>query len=164
MPTVPGVDFQFSKDEGVSKEEQLSASKRLRLSQLQPKSEFQECLDHCAASGDYTALMELLKTLGPSAISAEFHMLGPEGGGQLKQLMDMIHFFKFQLESRRDYEMVQAYLQVFIKIHGEAISKNDDLRMEAVAFLEVQKETWTRIENLLNQSLCLVNYIKSAAV
>ena len=60
--------------------------------------------------------MELLKTMGPSAISAEFHMLGPEGGGELKQLVDMIHFFKFQLESRRDYEMVQAYMQVFLKV------------------------------------------------
>ena len=50
--------------------------------------------------------MELLKTMGPSAISAEFHMLEPEGVGELKQLVDMIHFFKFQLESRRDCEMV----------------------------------------------------------
>ena len=33
-----------------------------------------------------------------------------------------------------------------------------------IALLQVQRETWTRIEDLLNQSLCLVNYIKSATV
>lgn len=60
--------------------------------------------------------MELLKGMGPSAISVEFHTLGPEGGGDVKQLVDMIHFFKFQLEGRRDYEMVQAYMQVFLKV------------------------------------------------
>ena len=57
-----------------------------------------------------TTLMELLKTMGQPVISSEFHMLGPEGKGELKQLVDIIHFFTFQLEIRRDYGTVEAYM------------------------------------------------------
>ncbi|XP_062509636.1 WD repeat-containing protein 36-like [Corticium candelabrum] len=166
LPTVPGLDFQFYKDtqSNTSTEEKVAASKQISLSQVRPKSNFEECLDSCSSSGDYSPLVAMLETMGPSAINTEIHMLGSEEGGDVKQLLSMIQFFKCQSVKRKDYEMVEAYLQVFLKIHGETIAKNADLRSEAKALLDLQKETWSRIQCLLNQSLCLASYIRSATV
>ena len=58
----------------------------------------------------------MLETMGPSAINTEIHMLGSEEGGDVKQLLSMIQFFKCQSVKRKDYEMVEAYLQVFLKV------------------------------------------------
>ena len=53
---------------------------------------------------------------------------------------------------------------ILLQTHGKAVSKNADLLKEATALLQVQQDTWTTIEDFLNQSLCIVNYSQSATV
>lgn len=46
--------------------------------------------------------------------------LAVEAGGTVELLAAMLEFFIFQLKTRRDYEVTQAYLNVFLKVDRAA--------------------------------------------
>jgi len=75
-----------------------------------------------------------------------------------------LHFFKDCLRCGRDYELVQSYIALFSKLHGKQIASEPTLRKLADEILEVEKSTWLRCQELINQSTCLVNYFKSATL
>eukprot|EP00118_Oscarella_pearsei_P001964 m.9053 g.9053 ORF g.9053 m.9053 type:complete len:131 (+) comp21044_c0_seq1:22-414(+) len=110
------------------------------------------------------SLVDLLKKMGSSAIAGELHSLGPDGGGDSDQLLRMMEFFKEQLQTGNNFEMLQSILHVFLKVHGEVIADNEDLTDSAKEVVEIQKETWTRIQDLLNRSSCLINYFQNATL
>ena len=61
--------------------------------------------------------MKLMKSMGPSAIDGEFRSLGPEGGGSLDQLVNFMKFLLDGLRKREDFELVEAYLGLFLKVN-----------------------------------------------
>ena len=62
--------------------------------------------------------MEKLKELGPSAIDAELRQLGPDAGGSVELLTDFLAMLNHRLHSNRDFELIQAYLGLFLKVRG----------------------------------------------
>jgi len=49
-------------------------------------------------------------------------------------------------------------------MHGDAIRSDDKLRKEGESLLETIQCTWSRSNELINQSMCLVKYFKSATI
>ena len=64
--------------------------------------------------------MDMLKSFSPSSVDAELRGLAVEAGGSVELLSAMLQFFTFQLKTRRDYEVTQAYLSVFLKVKRTA--------------------------------------------
>lgn len=64
--------------------------------------------------------MDMLKSFSPSTVDAELRGLAVEAGGTVELLAAMLEFFIFQLKTRRDYEVTQAYLNVFLKVDRAA--------------------------------------------
>ena len=62
------------------------------------------------------AAVEKLKGLGPSAIDAELRQLGPDAGGSVELLVGFLHMLNDRLETNRDFELMQAYLALFLKV------------------------------------------------
>lgn len=67
------------------------------------------------ADGDYTACLNHLKTLPPSTADLEIRSLQPE------ELIPFVNALVQRLRSRRDYELVQTWINVFLKCHSEAV-------------------------------------------
>ena len=61
-------------------------------------------------------LMSLLKTMTPVAVDSELRSLGPEGGGSVEQLAGFMRFLLERLRTRRDFELTEAYLGLFLKV------------------------------------------------
>ena len=61
-------------------------------------------------------LMELIKVLPPAAIDAEFHSLAPESGGSLEWLAQLLRFLLEMLKTNQDFELVQSYIGLFLKV------------------------------------------------
>jgi hypothetical protein len=57
-----------------------------------------------------------LKELGPSAIDAEFRFLAPGAGGDVVLVENMMEFLINQLELRKDFELIQGYMALFLKV------------------------------------------------
>lgn len=62
-------------------------------------------------------LLKFLKTLAPSELEAEFRMLSPDMGGSIDSLCQFMESFVLFLKSGKDYELVQGYVSLFLKVY-----------------------------------------------
>ena len=63
-----------------------------------------------------------LKSLGPAATDVEMRSLGPEGGGSDEMLGHMIQLLLDQLKTGKDFELIQAHMSLFLKVHTLRLS------------------------------------------
>uniref|UniRef100_A0A6Q2ZKN2 Uncharacterized protein n=1 Tax=Esox lucius TaxID=8010 RepID=A0A6Q2ZKN2_ESOLU len=104
----------------------------------------------------------MLKEMGPSAIDAELRGLAPDMGGDVFVLKGFLKMVASMLDSKRDFDLAQAYLALFLKLHLRLISQEPELMGEASRVSQELEKTWTSMQTLFNQSLCLLSYSKSA--
>ncbi|XP_015192182.2 WD repeat-containing protein 36 [Lepisosteus oculatus] len=159
LPTVPGLLPQFGAADSSSTEGQ---SKIVNFGVLAQKSDFYHQLEDALVSNDYTGAVSLLKGMGPSSIETELRGLAPDVGGSLDVMQSFLKMIISILDSKRDFDLAQAYLALFLKLHLRLISEEPvlmDLAREVSTRIE---ETWTNMQMLFNKSLCLLAYMKSA--
>lgn len=102
--------------------------------------------------GDYTAAMAHLQGMGPSAVDVEIRTL-PQAA--LSVLLDM---FQFQLDSRRGFELVEAYLDLTIQIHTAGIAADEDLVLKAQSVGQAHKRGWEQLEDAMQYNMCLLGH------
>jgi len=61
-------------------------------------------------------VVAFLKEMGPSAIDAELQSLAPEGGGSIELMGDFLIFINEMLKTNKNFELIQAYLGLFLKV------------------------------------------------
>lgn len=54
--------------------------------------------------------------MGPSAIDTELRSLAPDMGGDVDALMAFLRLVSSMLDSRKDFDLAQAYLALFLKV------------------------------------------------
>ncbi|XP_030844330.1 WD repeat-containing protein 36 [Strongylocentrotus purpuratus] len=162
LPTVAGLTPKFiaSSDEQTDK----PSSHVLNLSNMEMKSDLCVLLEKGASPEHYDAVLKFLKTMSPSRIDMEFRSLDPVGGGSVLAMRQFISFLHHSLTTGRDYELIQAYLALFLKLHGAMIARESDLAEELSSLAQIQESSWLRIQRHFDQSLCLVKYLKSAKI
>merc|ERR1712150_74120 len=109
-------------------------------------------------------VIETLKKLSPSETDVELRLIGPDGGGDIEMLIQFLKVLIDSTKAGKDFELIQSYISLFLKLHGDIISTNDDLKEVCQELLQVISDNWLHCQELLNQSICLVNYFKSATV
>ena len=62
------------------------------------------------------ALMDMLKGMSPSSVDMELRTLSPDAGGSLQAMETFMKFLLSQLKSSRNFELVEAYLGLFLKV------------------------------------------------
>ncbi|MGH0163937.1 UNVERIFIED_CONTAM: hypothetical protein FKN15_046033 [Acipenser sinensis] len=112
IPTLPGLVPRFAVSEGQNAEEQ---SKIVNLGVLAQKSDFYMQLEDALVSNNYSSTVRLLKEMGPSRIETELRSLAPEGGASLDVMQSFIRMIGSILDSKRDFDLAQAYLALFLK-------------------------------------------------
>ncbi|KAK2518093.1 Wdr36 [Columba livia] len=158
IPTVPGLIPRYS----VPEEEKDTQSKVVNLGVLSQKSDFYIHLEEALSTNEYTAPLNLLKSFGPSNIEIELRGLAPEGGGSMEVMQSFLRMIGMMLKKKYNFELAQAYLALFIKLHLKILSSEPNL-LEEVSRLSTQiEETWIHLQTLFNQSLCVLTYMKSA--
>ncbi len=50
------------------------------------------------------------------------------------------------------------------QLHGDLIASDQALSEAATNLQDIQREAWLHLQTLFNQSMCLVNYLRSAAL
>ncbi|XP_064385749.1 WD repeat-containing protein 36-like isoform X4 [Halichondria panicea] len=167
LPTLPGLQPKFlPSEEGsdIPVTEVGGGSKILNLGELNPLSEFQKCLQQCAGSNQYAPLMDLMKELPPASIDAEFRSLAPESGGSVEWVEHLMTFLLETVRTNRDFELVQSYIGLFLKLHSSLIRESPDLLTLTEKLLSEHKQAWTSLQHDLNMSACLLAYCKSAVI
>ena len=65
-----------------------------------------------------------------------------------------------RLRSHRDFEAVQAFQNVFLRIHGDVLAENPEVREELEGLMEVQKKESERVMELLASSLGTLGFVR----
>lgn len=158
LPTTTGLDPHFVK---LDDKENMVPSKITSFEHFQ-LSAFAKLLNSCAESNSYGPVFERLKELGPSSVDFEIRGLSPEAGGSSETLLNFLKAIGSALKTRRDFELIQSYLGLFLKVHADVMASEDAFREELILIAEAQHSSWKELETAFNQSLCIVNYLRSA--
>lgn len=65
-----------------------------------------------------------------------------------------------RLQSRRDFEAVQTYQNIFLRIHGEVLVANPELLQTMERLLSVQKVESERVLDLVTSSLGTLDFVR----
>lgn len=159
LPTVPTLrDFEFDLSKVITATD--GASKILDLSAMQSLSAFGKALDKCSEH-NYASAFSMLKEMGPAAIDIEVNSLSPEGGGSVDLMLKFLNMINDVLGSNKDFELAQAYLALFLKVHGDTVSKTEELKSFITSLQLSQQKGWMSLQNKLQYNLCVVNTLKT---
>ena len=144
------------------------------MARLRGLSRFGELLIECSTSGDYSSVFVSLKDMGPSAVDVELRCLEipisitDDLDTERKEKPILLKYFlqaiSFQLDKKTDYELVQAFLSLFLKIHSETIMKDADLVTECSDLYHKLILSWESLDDTMKKSLCIINYLRSAVI
>jgi len=100
-----------------------------------------------------------LKTLSPSAADLEIRSLNPvEESNELVAFVDAL---TSRLAQKRDYELVQAWMNVFLRLHSDAISHDAELMKALMIWREEQQKEARKLGNLIGYCSGLVGFLRS---
>ncbi|RKF72731.1 U3 small nucleolar RNA-associated protein 21-like protein [Golovinomyces cichoracearum] len=106
---------EANKDDG--NQSILDKSRIMRLSHLTAEGKFTSSLRAGLRTGDYTIFIDHLKTLSPSAADLELRSLDP-----CEEFVPFVTALTHRLRERLDYELVQAWMSVFLRLHSDSIN------------------------------------------
>lgn len=66
------------------------------------------------------------------------------------------------LATGRDFEAIQAYIAIFMKIHGDLAIQSDSLTEEMEQLLTIQKAAAAKFGDLVHYTLSVINVIRGA--
>lgn len=100
-------------------------------------------------------LFTLLKNLSPPAVELELRLLIT-----LRLQSSFIQALTRRLHSHMDFEMVQTLLAVFLRLHGESMVENNELREGLEALLQLMKSENSRLRSLVMKNLGMLSFIR----
>ncbi|CAG8562427.1 22829_t:CDS:10, partial [Racocetra persica] len=152
LPTLPGVDPKFVPSIALNESEEekkQKGGKTLSLNDIKIETEFLKILKRNHSTGEYTEFFNYAKTLNPSAIDFELRTLSLDNN--FEDLTFFLDAIKSRLKSKKDFELVQAYLNHFLKIYGDIITSNyESLGSHLESILNEHRKEWNRIDELLH--------------
>ncbi|CAA6672103.1 unnamed protein product [Spirodela intermedia] len=133
-------------------------------------SQFLQLLQSCAEAGNHVAFTDYLKGLSPSTLDVELRMLQiiddediqrPEERTELHAIALLLDYFIDEISCKNNFEFIQAVIRLFLKIHGETVRRHAALQAKAKTLLELQSAVWRRIDNMFQNTRCLVTFLSN---
>ncbi|KAI0320117.1 Utp21-domain-containing protein [Amylostereum chailletii] len=153
LPTLPGVEQRFATEE--KKNVSQKATRRLDKIAAESESVFLKNLAEESEDGNYEAFFTFAKALSPAAVDLELRSL---------VTLDMMQLFlnalTQRLQSHRDFEAVQTYLNVFLRMHGDVLVENPEVRGDLEKLLRLQKRESGRVLELIASSLGTLAFVR----
>ena len=128
----------------IQEDSAITAVERSRVNALQKhgtQSAFTKLLHSASVANEH--FIDHLKSLSPANADVEIRSLNPVGSNNEFALF--ITSMISRLRQRRDYELIQAWMSVFLKIHGEAL-------VEYPLVIEALKE-WQLVQEIESKRL-----------
>lgn len=135
--------------------ERSRISKMDRVSAINP---FTAALHQSTSTKDFTPFISYLSDLSPSVADVEIRSLNPT------EFVPFVQALIFGLQERKGYELMQAWMAVFLRIHGEIINGEAhiaNLREILEAWREEQTREGKRLGHLVGFCDGVVGFLRS---
>ncbi len=146
---------EASETNGQNQNTLAERSRITKMDRAATASQFTTALQATRQTNDYPLFIEHLKSLSPSSADIEIRSLNPE------ELVPFVSALTYQLRSKRDYELVQAWMAVFLRMHGDAVPGNAGLRQALVEWREWQGREGKRLGDLVGFCGGVVGFLRS---
>lgn len=121
-------------------------------------------------SGDFEAFIEYLKSLTPAKADLEIRSLNPRVHDGHSELSTFITALTSRLALKKDFELVNAWMAVFLKIHadtvvrcsGQPADEYSSLREALVLWSKQQEQESKRLSGLVGYSRGVAGFLRSA--
>lgn len=127
LPSLPGTPVSHGNAGSGSSAEDMAAE-RSRVSKIQRSSDsntvespFTALLRTGHLSGDFEPFVEHMKCLPPTKVDLEIRSLNPQGQDGHSELSDFVTAMTSRLRLRKDFELVNAWMAVFLRIHSDIV-------------------------------------------
>ncbi|KAK3710869.1 rRNA-processing protein utp21 [Vermiconidia calcicola] len=136
-------------------------SRVLKLTKEGGQSTFTSLL-HAASSttDDFSPFLIHLKSLSPAAADIEIRSLRPSSS----EMLTFVHAITWLLHERRDFELGQAWMAVFWRIHGDVIVGDEGLRVAVQEWRDAMEGEKRRVMGLVGYCSGVVGYLRAARV
>ena len=131
-----------------------------------PSSALLRLIAQGQAAGDYSAAAAYLRATGPSALDGELCALALSSPdpAQLRPedeaaLASVLAFLQAEAASSRSFELVQAFLAVFLRLHGESVAACPALQRAAACVRDALKASWGRLDGLFQETRCTLGFL-----
>ena len=101
------------------------------------------------------AFFTFAKSLSPAATDLEIRSLAT-----LWDLSLFLRALSQRLKSRRDFEAVQTFLNLFLRVHGELLVSNPELRTDLEALLSLQRQESSRLLDSIASCLGTLAFVR----
>ena len=95
------------------------------------------------------------KALSPAAVDLELRSLV-----SLDSMQMFLRALAHRLRSHRDFEAVQTFMNVFLRIHGDVLASNAELQQDLETLAEAQRKESERLLELLASSLGTLGFVR----
>jgi len=129
---------------------------KLNPAAIEPTNTFTSTLLTAAHTSDYTPFLHHLKSQPPSAADIAIRSLNPD------ELTPFIKSLIFRLRQKRDYELVQTWMAVFLRVHGDVVAGDEGLRGVLREWRDVQGVEGRRLNELVGFCRGVVGFLRSA--
>jgi U3 small nucleolar RNA-associated protein 21 len=131
-----------------------------RSSAATSTNQFTRFLAQAEQTSEYTSLLTYLSSLPPSAADIAIRTL--DTTEPYTELRTFIQALTARLRERRDYELVQAWMSVFLRLHGDVVVREAELVGELRKWQEEAKHERERVGGLVGYSVGVVGWVRSA--
>lgn len=123
------------------------------------QSEFSRHLANASESGVYDDLVSYLSTLPPSAADLAIRSLETPPS---HEFLTFIQALTARLRQKRDYELIQAWMAVFLRLHGEDITSDEEVVEALKEWREEAGRERARLGSLGSYCVGVVGFLRSA--
>ena len=141
---------------------------RSRIAKLTPReggaqqSRFSSLLHSASESEEaFAPFLDHLKSLNPAAADIEIRSLRPGDSGEM---LTFVRSLAWLLGQRRDFELGQAWMAVFLRVHGDFVMEDEELREEVNVWAKALEEERRRVQRLAGYVRGVVGYLRAAGV
>lgn len=103
-----------------------------------------------------------LKSLPPSAVDFEIRSLSTADEARDAHLF--LAMLTEQLGTCRNYELLQSFINVFLRAHGDALAQRGRFAAALVRLAEAQNAAWARLQDMIDEDICLVDFARNAPI
>ncbi|KAI0372915.1 Utp21-domain-containing protein [Pilatotrama ljubarskyi] len=157
LPTLPGVEPRFALEQKKAEDKKKKETRRLQRAAGSTESVFFKKLSeaHESDSSDYEDFFNYAKALSPAAMDLELRALVT-----LDALQMFLAALTSRLRSHRDFEAVQTFMNVFLRLHGDVLATNAELQHDLETLAEAQHKESERLLELLASSLGTLGFVR----
>ena len=137
--------------------QQITPTERSRISKMpRGNSTFTTLLNAASKNEDYGSFISHLSSLSPSAADIEIRSLNPS------EMVPFVRSLAFRLRQKRDYELIQAWMAVFLRVHGDVIVAGDvGLKAALNEWRAIQEQERARLNALIGFCGGVVDFLRS---